>query len=282
MQDRLKRLMQINSSAGSRVGRRELLRMAALMGGASAAAVLFGIASSAEPRLSLHGPQGTPTDLETQTVQVPTEDGNISALLINAKGSGNLPGIVMVHADRGLNNLFQDFARKLAADGFAVLAPDLLSRAGGSAKFNFAQAGRETARLDPDSTVSDVKASYEFLSKQPGVDPQKVSAVGFGWGTWRVFMLAEEVPAVYRAVVFFGTTPNDGLDKIRTPFFEHYAQQDFRVTGNAIWTEKMLGKNFSYYVYPKTNQQFFYEGTPGYSADAADLAWKKTFEFLRS
>ncbi len=134
--------------------------------------------------------------------------------------------------------------------------------------------------MDPDSTVSDVEAGYAFLAKDLDVDPQNISAVGFGWGVWRVFMLAEQVPSLHRAVVFFGTTPADGLEKIRTPFLEHYAQLDFRVTGNAVWTEKMLGKNFSYYVYPKTGQQFLYDGTPGYNAEAADLAWKKTFEFL--
>lgn len=266
---------------GKRVGRRELLRTAGLLGIGSAA-FLFGSPSWPSALASPRRAQEAQPDLDTQTVQIPTGDGNISGLLLKPKAAGKLPGVLMVHADRGLNNLFQGFARKLAAEGFVVLAPDLLSRAGGSAKFNFAQAGREIAQLDPDATVSDVKSSYDFLAKNPDVDAQKISAVGFGWGVWRVFMLAEQVPTLYRAVVFFGTTPADGLDKIRTPFFEHYAQLDFRVTGNAIWTEKMLGKNFNYYVYPKTNQQFFYDGTPGYNTDAATLAWKKTFEFLRS
>jgi len=250
------------------------------MGGCAAASLLFepyGLADSA------FLPQGAQdSEVETQTVEYATDDGNISATLMKPQGAGKLPAIVMVHTDRGLNDRFLGYARRLATGGFVVLAPDLLSRAGGSSKFTFVQAGQETARLDPDSTVSDVKAGYAFLTKNPDVDPQNISAVGFGWGAWRVFMLAEQVLSLRRAVVFFGTTPVDGLEKIRTPFLEHYAQLDFRVTGNAVWTEKMLGKNFTYYVYPKTDQQFLYDGTPGYNAEAADLAWKKTFEFLRS
>jgi len=282
LQDESKSLELPESFLRHRMQRREILRMVALAGTGAAAALVFDGNSWARPLLSPQSGQDTQPNVDIQTVQIPTDDGNISGALMKPTGAGKLPGLLMVHADRGLNNLFLGFARKLAADGFVVLAPDLLSRAGGSAKFNFAQAGRETAQLDPDSTVADVKASYNSLAKDSGVDAQKISAVGFGWGVWRVFMLAQEVPSLHRAVVFFGTTPADGLDKIRTPFFEHYAQLDFRVTGNAIWTEKVLGKNFSYYVYPKTNQQFFYEGTPDYNADAAALAWKKTFEFLRS
>jgi carboxymethylenebutenolidase len=278
---------EIEPLSARKSSRRAALKSAALLGGLAAGSFLCGTAGWAALAA---WPQGAAdagaagADVDTQTVEVPTDDGKISAVLIRPKnaGSGKLPGVVMVHADRGLNALFQGFARKIAAGGFVTLAPDLLSRAGGSSKFNFAQAGQETARLDPDSTISDVKSGYEFLAKDSGVDAQKISAVGFGWGTWRVFMLAEQVPNLHRAVVFFGTTPADGLDKIRTPFFENYAQLDFRVTGNAVWTEKTMGKNFSYYVYPKTNQQFFYEGTPGYNADAANLAWQKTFAFLQS
>lgn len=222
-------------------------------------------------------------DVETQTVEYPTDNGNISAALVKPKGAaGKLPGLLVVHTDRGLNDRFLVYVRRLAAGGFATLAPDLLSRAGGTAKFSLAQAGQETARLGPEATVSDVKAGYEFLAKKPDVDAQKISAVGFGWGAWRVFRLAEEVPELHRAVVFFGVTPTEGLEKIRTPFLSHYAQLDFRVTGNALWTEKMLGKNFTYYVYPKMEQQFIFDGTPAYNAEAAELAWKRTFEFLHS
>ena len=263
------------------VTRRETLKKAIVAGGGILVANLLfdsvALASSAFSPQSAEQP-----DLENQTVEYPTDSGNISAALMKPKGAGKLPGLLVVHTDRGLNDRFLAYVRRLAAGGFVTLAPDLLSRAGGSAKLSFAQAGQETARLGPEATVSDVKAGYEFLSKDSDVDAQKISAVGFGWGAWRVFRLAEDVPALHRAVVFFGVTPTDGLEKIRTPFLSHYAQLDFRVTGNALWTEKMLGKNFTYYVYPKTEQQFIFDGTPAYNAEAAELAWKRTLEFLHS
>jgi carboxymethylenebutenolidase len=106
--------------------------------------------------------------------------------------------------------------------------------------------------------------------------------VGFGWGAWRTFMMAEQIPKLYRAVVFYGTTPDKGLDSIRTPILGQYAQLDFRITGNAVYTQTMLGKNFTYYVYPNVRHTFFYEGVPGYDREAASLAWSKTVEFLKS
>ena len=281
MQERGKILVATHSRCTSLVTRREALKGAIVSaGGFVVANLLFDPAASAwVPSPPQAAEQ---SGVETQTVQYPTDNGNISAALMKPKGAGKLPGLLVVHTDRGLNDRFLGYAQRLAAGGFVTLAPDLLSRAGGSAKLTFAQAGQETARLDPDSTVSDVKAGYAFLVNNPGVDAQKISAVGFGWGAWRVFRLAEEVPTLSRAVVFFGVTPADGLEKIRTPFLSHYAQLDFRITGNAVWTEKMLGKNFTYYVYPKTEQQFLYDGTPDYNAEAAELAWKRTLDFLHS
>jgi carboxymethylenebutenolidase len=281
LQDRPKFLGVIDSFRCTRIARREVVKKALEVTASFAAASwLFDPAAGAYP--AIFPPSAQQSDVENQMVGYPTDNGNISAALIKPKGAGKQPGLLMVHADRGLNDRFLGYARRLAAAGFVTLAPDLLSRTGGSNKLTFVQAGQATARLDPDSTVSDVKAGYAFLAKNPDVDPERISAVGFGWGVWRVFLLAEQVPSLHRAVVFFGTTPAEGLEKIHTPFLSHYAQLDFRITGNAVWTEKMLGKNFTYYVYPKTEQQFFYDGTPGYNAEAAELAWKRTFDFLRS
>jgi carboxymethylenebutenolidase len=86
-------------------------------------------------------------------------------------------------------------------------------------------------------------------------------------------------------VVFYGSTPDDGLQNIHAAVLAHYAQQDFRITGNAVLTEKTmkeLGKKFTYYVYPGAEHAFFNDTGPRYDAEAAKLAWSRTLEFLRS
>jgi carboxymethylenebutenolidase len=121
------------------------------------------------------------------------------------------------------------------------------------------------------------------LHDDADVDSSKISSVGFGWGGWRSFMLATSVPELYRAVVYSGSIPSDGYDSIHAPVLANYAQFDFRVTGNALWTERTMtatGKKFTYFVYPKVYHAFYAEG-PQYDAAAAKLAWSRTLEFLQ-
>jgi carboxymethylenebutenolidase len=166
-----------------------------------------------------------------------------------------------------------------------ALAPDLLSRVGGTGKMKTpGETIRAINAMPTNRSVEDLKAGFAFLEKQPNVDPQKIASVGFGWGGWRSFMLAEEVPTLYRAIVFYGSTPGSDLEKIHAPVLAHYAQFDHQVTGNAIWTEntmKQLGKKYTYYVYSNVYPAFFNETGPRYDPEASKLAWTRTLEFLR-
>ena len=192
----------------------------------------------------------------------------------------------MIHENRGLNEHIRDVARRFAAEGYVALAPDLLSRLGGTGKMKTPEeATAAINQLAPNASVEDLKESYAYLEKDPDVDSAKISSVGFCWGGWRSFMLATTVPTLHRAVVFYGSTPTDGLQNIHAPVMANYAQFDQRITGNAIQTEKQmkeLGKKFSYYVYPNANHAFFNDTGPRYNAEAAKLAWTRTLEFLRS
>ena len=161
------------------------------------------------------------------------------------------------------------------------MAPDLASRLG--APKAPGQAMQAINQLSATLTVQDLRAAFAYLQKDPDVDPAKISAVGFGWGGWRSFMLATSVPELYRAVVYSGATPAQGFENVHAPVLGNYAQFDFRVTGNAIWTEKTMhdaGKNFTYYVYPSVYHAFYAAG-PQYNADAAKLAWTRTLDFLK-
>jgi carboxymethylenebutenolidase len=163
------------------------------------------------------------------------------------------------------------------------MAPDLASRAGGTRTPR--QAAAAIAGLSPQQSVEDLRAGFAFLQKYPGVDPGKISSIGFGWGGWRSFKLAATLPELYHAVVFYGATPVDGLENVHASVLANYAQYDFFDTGNSIWTEdtlKQVGGKFSYFVYPKTYRGFFNPDAPHYDADAAKLAWTRTLDFLRS
>ena len=122
-----------------------------------------------------------------------------------------------------------------------------------------------------------------------------------------VFKLAEQVPTLYRAVVFYGTTSDsEELNKIRTPILGHYAEYDFQTTANVLASKRRLGERFSYQIYPDTDRGFW-SGSSGaidYTAltrvgqmtlsgerrarwdplaqRAVLQAWERTLAFLRS
>ena len=165
---------------------------------------------------------------------------------------------MLVHDDQGLTDAVRNAVRFLAIEGFVVLAPDLVSRLpDGPAPARGRRPAARVARLPLEATVQDVTAAFELLAGDPEVDAERISAVGFGWGGWRTWKLAERTPALHRAVVFYGTTSDDRrLDRIRTPVLGHYAEYDFQTTAQALATKRRLGERFAYHVYPDMDRGF--------------------------
>jgi carboxymethylenebutenolidase len=219
--------------------------------------------------------------VDAATVQYDSGAVNLDAYVAKPKGGGKSPAVIVIHDNQGLNDAMREVTRQFAVAGFVAMAPDLASRLGATKAAG--QAMQAINQLSPTLTVQDLRAAFVYLQKDPDVDPAKISAVGFGWGGWRSFMLATSVPELYRAVVYSGATPTQGFENVHAPVLGNYAQYDFRVTGNAIWTEKTMhdaGKEFTYYVYPSVYHAFYSAG-PQYNADAAKLAWTRTLDFLK-
>jgi carboxymethylenebutenolidase len=268
------------------IGRRELLKsVAGVAGGVVAAQLLFGSNVLAAPSMSSQVEQNE--NVDTENVTYPSGVYTIQAYLAKPKGEGKHPAIILIHDLRGLTDSFKTAARKFAAEGFVVLAPNLASRVADTTNLTSAEAATAAiSQIQPSASIDDLKAGYAYLEKYPAADAAKISSVGFGWGGWRSFMLATAIPTLYRSVVFYGVTPINGLENIHAPVLAHYVQYDFRTAGNAIYTEKemkQLGKKFTYHYYPDVNGNFlFSDAGPRYNAAAADLAWSRTLEFLKS
>jgi carboxymethylenebutenolidase len=271
-----------NSQDRNRAERRLIENpLLALIGATTAALLLVGSSVRAQPRRANADPPAA--DVNTETVQYSSGQAKIDAYLAKPKSSGKHPAVVVVHDTQGLSENIEDVSRRFAAEGFVTLAPDLLSRGGGTKSPQ--QAPGAIAQLSPDRSVDDLKAALDFLGKNPDVDPAQISAIGFGWGGWRVFRMAAATPSLSHAVIFYGVTPTEGLDGIHAPVLAHYAQYDFRITGNALWTEKTmagLGEKFADYVYTKAQHGFFDDKGNTYDPDAAKLAWTRTLDFLKS
>jgi carboxymethylenebutenolidase len=271
---------RVGFSGGRLFAWRRLLRLsmaaAGIFASASYLSSLSRWAAAANP-----AQDGQSANVDEAMVQYDSGGPHIDAYVVKPTGGGKNPAVIVIHDNQGLNDSMREVTRQFAAAGFVAMAPDLASRLG--AAKTPGQAIQAINQLSPRLTVQDLRAAFAYLQKDADVDPAKISAVGFGWGGWRSFMLATSVPELYRAVVYSGATPTQGFENVRAPVLGNYAQYDFRVTGNAIWTEKTMheaGKEFTYYVYPSVYHAFYSAG-PQYNADAAKLAWTRTLDFLR-
>lgn len=189
-----------------------------------------------------------------------------------------LPGVVVIHENRGLNPYIEDVVRRLAVAGFIAFAPDALTPLGGYPGND--DEGRAMQRQrDQAEMVEDFIAAVTFVQKHPDCTG-KVGSVGFCFGGEVSLRLAVRLPELGAAVAFYGRHPSaDDAASVRTPLMLHHAGLDDRV--NASWPafEKALednGLEYVDYLYADVNHGFHNDTTPRFDADAAGLAWQRT------
>lgn len=214
----------------------------------------------------------------------PKGGGKIRGLL--AKPAGNakkLPGVIVVHENRGLNPYIEDVARRLAVDGFIAFAPDALTPLGGYPGND--DAGRELqSKRNRDEMLEDFIAAYEFLKKNTECTGN-VGVVGFCFGGWISNMMAVRLRDLKAAVPFYGGQPNaEETAKIKAPLLLQYAELDTRVNAGLPDYEAALKANkveYTVYIYPGVNHGFHNDTTPRYDDAAAKLAWERTIAFFK-
>ena len=263
--------------------RREFLdRLTKLAGGATAATALLPMLEG-DAEAAKVAP-GDPR-LEAAEVTYPGPAGAVKAYQARPKGAGPLPAVLVIHENRGLNDHIRDVARKAAVGGFHALAPDLLSRKGGTppVQEQAIAAIRDLARTD---ALADARAGVASLQKSAQVAGGKVGVVGFCWGGAMVNLLAANEPALKAGVAFYGFPPDLKLVAgVRAPLFLIYAGNDARVNAGVpayLDALKKAGKTFVTETYPGV-EHAFHNDTAGtrYNQKAADDAWAKTVAFFK-
>ena len=250
--------------------------------GASAAAVL----ASLSPDYALA--QQVPEDdarIRTERVNYdsPQGHGSIRAYMVRpASASGKLPGVVVVHENRGLNPYIEDVARRLGSAGYLAMAPDGLTPKGGYPG-NDNDGRTLQAELDRDKLVEDFAAAVAYLQNHDDCTG-RVGAVGFCFGGFVVNALAVRNPELAAAVPFYGRQPPaEAVAKIEAPLLIHYAELDRRINQGWPAYEEALkanGKTYTAHMYPGANHGFHNDTPPRFDEDAASLAWKRTIEFF--
>lgn len=213
----------------------------------------------------------------------PQGSGTMKAYVARpANAAGKLPGVLVVHENRGLNPYVEDVARRLGVAGFLALAPDALTPVGGYPGDD--DKGRELqSKLDGAKMFEDFVAGAQTLKGRPDCTG-KIGVVGFCFGGSVSNRLAVRMPDLAAAVPFYGgQPPAEDAAKIKAALLVHYAGLDERV--NAGWPvyETALKANkvrYTVHFYDAVNHGFHNDTTPRYDKAAATLAWDRTIEFF--
>ncbi len=224
--------------------------------------------------------------IRTEVVTVPSPQGNGSIrgyLVRPAQAAGRLPGVLVVHENRGLNPYIQDVARRLGVQNFLALAPDGLTSVGGYPGDD-EKGGQLFAKVDRAKMTEDFLAAARWLKGRPDCTG-KVGVVGFCFGGGIANTLAVRMGAELSAAVPFygGQPPAAEVARIKAPLLLHYASLDTRI--NAGWPayEEALKANhvtYTAYMYEGANHGFHNDTTPRYDEAAARLAWQRTLDFF--
>ena len=271
--------------AHNRIDRRQFINKlsAYAVGGVTVASLMSFIMPKYQQTLQIQ-PDDPRLETEYVTYQSPRGGGEIRGLLSRPAGTkGKLPGIVVVHENRGLNPHIEDVGRRAALAGFVSLAPDALTPLGGYPG-NDDDGRTLQSQRDRNEMLEDFIAAFEYLKDSPSCTG-KVGAVGFCFGGWVVNMMAVRLPGLAAAVPFYGGQPPvESVSHIQAPLLLHYAGLDTRVNeGWPAYEEalKKYNKEYTAYVYPDVNHGFHNDSTPRYDQAAAELAWNRTIDFFR-
>jgi carboxymethylenebutenolidase len=222
---------------------------------------------------------------ERATVQSPQGNGTIRGYLARSSNAGKkLPGVIVVHENRGLNPYIEDVARRLAVANFIAFAPDGLTSVGG-------YPGDDEKGAVAFREVNGAKMTEDFVAaanwlKAHAECTGKIGAVGFCFGGGIVNTLAVRLPDLGAAVPFYGRQPSaEDTAKIKAPLLIHYAGNDQGINQGWPGFETALkanGKKYTAFTYEGTQHGFHNDTTPRYDEAAAKLAWQRTLDFFNA
>src|SRR5437764_3236421 len=265
-----------------RIDRRTFLKQAALVAGglAMAQALMPRYANAQTISFTDERLKGTYVTYDSPG----GNSGKMRGYLVQPKGNGPFPVVLVVHENRGLNPYIEDVARRCAVEGFLALAPDGLAPLGGYPGND--DDGRELqTKLDQAKLRTDMLNGARFLKSQK-LASGKLGVTGFCWGGGTTNWLATALGAdMHAGAPFYGAAaPTAEVPKIKSALLIHYAENDSRI--NEMWPGyeqalKAAGVRYEAHIYPGTQHGFHNNSTPRYSESAAKLAWDRTVAFFK-
>jgi carboxymethylenebutenolidase len=221
-------------------------------------------------------------DIHAEYVKYLSGNDTITAYLAYPERRDAAPGVIVIHEIFGLSDFVRQTTERLASDGFVAIAPDLLSRNGGTA------AAGENVRslissLPKNEVAQDLDATFAYLKTLKSVRGDRIGTIGFCWGGGQSFQYAAHNPDLKAFVVCYGPSPSPAeVARIRAKGLGVYAENDARINANlpALDTAvRQAGNDYAYAIYPGTGHGFIRSRD---NPAAADSAWRAIVGFFRS
>lgn len=207
------------------------------------------------------------------------EGDTVMAYIAFPERSDAAPAMIVIHEIFGMSDWIRTVAHEFAAHGYVAIAPDLLTRRGGTPGADDAR--RLIADLPPDSITVDLDATFAYLQSLGAVRGDAIGVIGFCWGGSQAFRYATNNRELEAAVVCYGSAPDrEALDEMEAPVLGVYAENDMRINRGIPETEAamaVLGKRYQYTIYPGAGHAFLRRGEP---AEQVTLAWENVYAFL--
>lgn len=239
-------------------------------------------------------------------VEIPYKKSIFPAYYTHPDAEGKYPALILIHEVWGLNDHIKDVANRFMREGYAVLAPDLLSHTGITEKIdqNIMKEAMDPETRDEaqkkmraamapisspefgQETVERLKECMRFLKHNAHTN-SKIAVLGFCFGGTYAYALATQTQDLNAAIAFYGHAPEpvDKLAALVCPVLAFYGEQDSALMDNLPQVKeamKAYGKQFEPITYPDTGHAFFNDTNPmRYNKKAAEDAWNKTLTFLK-
>jgi len=263
--------------------RREFLRRLSVLAGSTAAAIaLLPLLENNNAKAEVV-PMNDPR-LYTEHMKYPGATGEVLAYLARPKGDEKIPGVVVIHENRGLVPHIEDVTRRVALEDFLAIAPDALTPLGGTPE-DPEKAPSLIQKLDSQSTIQNYLAAVKYLKTHP-LSTGKIGVIGFCWGGAMANQVAVNSRDVLAVVPYYGRQPaSEDVPKIQASLLLHYAGLDEGINKGIPAYEEALKKlsiDYKIYMYEGANHAFNNDTNPArYNREAAQLAWKRTISFLK-
>jgi carboxymethylenebutenolidase len=225
---------------------------------------------------NLHG-----LDIHAEYVKYPSGRDTVTAYLAYPERKDRAPVVIVIHEVFGMSDFIRRTTEQLARDGFVAIAPDLLSRHGGTPP-STDEARKLIAGLHPDTVTRDLDATAAYAKTLKAARPDRVGVIGFCWGGGQSFRYATNNPSLRAFVVCYGSGPDAlAIPRIRAAGLGVYAENDARIDAGLSDVDgamRTYHKAYRYTVYPGVGHGFLRTRE---KPEVADSAWRDVTRFFR-